>query len=102
MEYFSASTCNATTTTGCSSTPLCVTVGNDPGALAVDGGAGDLYVANAGGGGTISVISLSNQALATTISTDSTNQTVQMDGTPWCSRSAYRLTVRRSSPFSTA
>ena len=80
VEYFSASTCNATTTSGCSSTPLSVTVGNDPVALAVDGGAGDLYVANAGGGGTISVISLSNQALATTISTDSTNQTVQMDG----------------------
>ncbi len=50
IEYFSASTCNATTTTGCSAAPTAVTVGHDPVALTVAGSAGDLYVANAGSG----------------------------------------------------
>ena len=44
-------------------------VGNDPVALAVASGAGDLYVANAGSGGGISVVSLSTHAVVTTIST---------------------------------
>ena len=69
IEYFSASTCNATTTTGCSAAPTAVTVGHDPVALTVAGGAGDLYVANAGSGGGITVVSLSTHAVVTTIST---------------------------------
>ena len=52
VEYFSALTCNATTTTGCASTPSTVALpSEDPVALAISSGAGDLYVANAGGGG---------------------------------------------------
>ena len=49
IEYFSASTCNAGTQTGCLGTPAVVTVGNgqvapdDPVALAV-ASSGDLYV----------------------------------------------------------
>jgi len=69
IEYFSATTCNATTTSGCSATPSAVPVGHDPIALALASSAGDLYVANAGTGGGISVISLSTQAVVTTIST---------------------------------
>ncbi len=69
VEYFNASTCNASTTTGCSATPAKVSVGNDPISLAVDATAGDLYVANAGTGGGISVLSLSTHAVTTTIST---------------------------------
>ena len=46
----------------------------------MDGAAGDLYVGNAGSGGGISVISLSGHSLVTTIATDSTNQTVGIDG----------------------
>ncbi len=63
VEYFSATTCNATTTTGCSATPSTVSVGKDPVALVVASGAGDLYVANAGTGGGISVVSLSTHAV---------------------------------------
>ncbi len=69
VEYVGATTCNATTTSGCSSTPSTVTVGNDPVALAVADTPGDLYVANAGSGGGISVISLSTQTVVSTIST---------------------------------
>ncbi len=69
VAYFDASMCNATTTSGCTSTPLTVTVGNDPVALTVSSVGGDLYVANAGGGGGISVISLSSHALVNTILT---------------------------------
>ena len=72
IEYFSASTCNATTTTGCSATPTTVTVGHDPVALTIASSAGDLYVANAGSGGGITVVSLSTQAVVTTISTTQT------------------------------
>ena len=81
VEYFSTAACNGTTFSGCSATPSTVSVGNDPVALAVDGSAGDLYVANAGSGGGISVISLSSHVLlVTTIATNSTNQTVGIDG----------------------
>ena len=69
IEYFNAATCNATTTSGCSSAPATVTVGNDPVALAVASTAGNLYVANAGSGGGISVVSLSTHAVLTTIAT---------------------------------
>ena len=82
VEYFSTAACNGSTFSGCSAVPNTntVLVGNDPVALAVDGGAGDLYVANVGSGGGISVISLSSHLLVTTIATDSTNQTVGIDG----------------------
>jgi DNA-binding beta-propeller fold protein YncE len=69
VEYFSATTCNATTTSGCSTTPDTVPVGHEPIALTLASSAGDLYVANAGSGGGISVISLSTQSVITTIST---------------------------------
>jgi len=69
VAYFPALTCNATTTTGCSSTPSTVSVGNDPVALAVSNGSGDLYVANAGTGGGISVVSLNNKTMVNTIAT---------------------------------
>src|ERR1700689_223774 len=78
IEYFSASTCNAGTQTGYSGTPAVVTVGNaqvapdDPVALAVDSSAGDLYVANAGSAGGVSVVSLSPPAVVETISTSQT------------------------------
>ena len=73
IEYFNAATCNATTTTGCSATPPTVTVGHDPVALAVAGSAGNLYVANAGTGGGVSVVSLSTHAVVKTISTSQTD-----------------------------
>ncbi len=69
VAYFSGATCNATVTSGCSSTPPTVAVGNDPVGLAVSSGGGDLYVANGGGGGGVSVISLTSQVLVTTIPT---------------------------------
>ena len=69
VEYFSATTCNATTTSGCSATPSTVPVGHEPVALTLASSAGDLYVANAGSGGGISVISLSSQSVVTTIPT---------------------------------
>ena len=69
IEFFNATTCNADATTGCSSPPATVAVGDDPVALAVAGSAGDLYVANAGSAGGISVVSLSTHAVVSTIST---------------------------------
>ena len=69
VEYFDALTCNASTTTGCSTTPATVSVGNDPIGLAVDAATGSLYVANAGTDGGISVLSLSTHDVTTTIST---------------------------------
>ncbi len=69
IEYFAASTCNATTTSGCATTPATVSVGNDPVALVVASAAGDLYVANAGSGGGISVVSLSTDTVVKTIAT---------------------------------
>ncbi len=69
IEYFNATTCNASTFSGCSATPATVGVGLDPVALVVAGSAGDLYVANAGVGGGISVVSLSTHAVVATIST---------------------------------
>ncbi len=68
IEYFSATTCNATTTSGCSATPGTVAVGSYPASLAVDDAAGNLYVGNAGSGG-ITVISLADQSVVTTIPT---------------------------------
>ena len=63
IEYFDASTCNATTTSYVlGAVPSIVAVGHDPVALTVSAGAGNLYVANAGAGGGISVISLSTRA----------------------------------------
>ena len=59
IEYFSTAACDGTTVSGCSAMPNTVSVGNDPVALAVDSSSGDLYVANAGSGGGISVVSLS-------------------------------------------
>jgi DNA-binding beta-propeller fold protein YncE len=73
VDYFNATTCSASVTSGCSSTPSTVSVGNDPVALAVAPGAGDLYVANAGSGGGISVIRLSTRAVLTTIPTSQPN-----------------------------
>ena len=73
VDYFNATTCSASVTSGCSSTPSTVSVGNDPVALAVAPGAGDLYVANAGSGGGISVIRLSTHAVLTTIPTSQPN-----------------------------
>ncbi len=69
VEYFDTSTCNASTTTGCSTTPASVSVGNDPMSIAVDAAAGSLFVANAGTGGGISVLSLTTHAVTATIST---------------------------------
>ncbi len=71
VAYFSSANCNAGSTSGCSTTPSTTTVKTDPVALAVDGSAGNLYVANGGGTGGISVISLSTHAVTTTISTGS-------------------------------
>ncbi len=75
VDYFNATTCNASVTSGCSSTPGTVSVGNDPVALAVANtpAPGSLYVANAGSGGGISVISLSTHAVLTTIPTSQPN-----------------------------
>ena len=69
VEYFNATTCNATTITGCAATPSSVTVGNAPVALVVASGAGDLYVANAGAGGGVSVVSLTTHLVVKTIPT---------------------------------
>jgi len=69
VEYFAGSSCNATTTSGCATAPGAVTVGNDPVAMTVDSGAGDLYIANAGTGGGVSVVGLASQTVTTTIST---------------------------------
>ena len=56
--------------------------------------AGDLYVANAGTGGGISVVSLSTHAVVSTIST---SQTLERDRA-WCSPSVCHPTATRSSP----
>ena len=69
VEYFNATTCNAGTTTTCASAPSSVSVGNSPVALVVASGAGDLYVANAGTGGGISVVSLATHLVVKTIPT---------------------------------
>ena len=73
IEYFNATTCNTSVTSGCSSTPSAVSVGNDPVALSVATSPGDLYVANAGSQGGISVVSLSTHAVLTTIPTSQPN-----------------------------
>ena len=69
VAYFAAATCNASTITGCSATPSTVTVGNDPVALAISSAPGDLYVANAGAGGGITVVGLSSKLIVKTIAT---------------------------------
>jgi hypothetical protein len=73
IEYFNATTCNATTQTSCSTISI-VAVGHDPVALTVSAGAGNLYVANAGTGGGISVISLSTHAALPSMPTIATTQ----------------------------
>jgi YVTN family beta-propeller protein len=67
VEYFSATTCNATNTSGCSTTPRVISAGTNPVSLVVDDAAGSLYVGNRGGG--VTVINLSGQSLVSTIST---------------------------------
>ena len=74
IEYFNAATCNASTQSTCGTAPTAVSVGNTPVALTVASTAGDLYVANAGSGGGISVVSLSSHALVTTIATEPASQ----------------------------
>jgi Pro-kumamolisin, activation domain/MBG domain (YGX type) len=71
IEYFSAATCNASATAGCSTAPTTVSVGNDPIALTVASTPGNLYVADAGndGGRGIWVVSLSTHAVIKRIST---------------------------------
>ncbi len=68
VEYFSAKTCNAETTSSCATTPATIGVGNDPVSLAVDDAVGKLYVGNAGSGG-VTVIKLSSESTETTIPT---------------------------------
>ncbi len=68
VEYFSASTCNATTTSGCATTPATIAVGSLPLSLTVDQAVGNLYVGNAGSGG-VTVINLSSKSATATIST---------------------------------
>ena len=80
VDDFNGTTCNATVTTSCSTTPATVSVGRDPVSLVVDDAAGSLYVANAGTGGGISVVSLGTHALTGTISTGQPSVT-GIDGT---------------------
>ena len=68
VDYFSGSTCDATSQSGCGATPSTVTVGSSPSSLAYDSSNGDLYVGNLGGG--ISVINTSTNSVVTTIATD--------------------------------
>jgi hypothetical protein len=75
IEYFNATTCNATTTASCTATPNAVAVGNDPVALTVSSGAGDLYVANAGTGGGISVVNLNSRSVEAIPTTQPSNGT---------------------------
>ena len=64
VEYFNVSNCNATTFAGCSTVATSsVTVGNDPVAVALSNT--NLYVANAGSGGGISVVNLGTYAVST-------------------------------------
>ncbi|MGC2175513.1 MAG: InlB B-repeat-containing protein, partial [Acidimicrobiales bacterium] len=67
IDYFSASTCNDTSQTGCSTTASAITGADDPVSMVLDPSNGDIYVANYGGG--IPVINPSSNTLATTIST---------------------------------
>ena len=69
VEYFSASTCNATTTSGCATTPATIAVGSLPLSLTVDQAVGNLYVGNAGSGGGVTVINLTSKSVENTIST---------------------------------
>ena len=70
VEYFSSTSCNASTPTTCATTtPSSISVGNSPVALVVASIAGDLYVANAGTGGGVSVVSLTTHAVVQTIPT---------------------------------
>ena len=69
VDYFNATTCNASVTTGCSTIPATISLPQDPVSMVVDDGAGSLYVADGGSGGGIAVVSLSTHALTTTIAT---------------------------------
>ena len=71
IAYFNATTCNATVTTSCSTTPATISLSQHPVSMVVDDAAGSLYVANAGTAG-ISVVSLSSHTLTTTIATSGT------------------------------
>ena len=71
VDYFNASTCNATNTTLCGVTPATVSLSQHPVSMVVDDSAGSLYVANSGTAG-ISVVSLSSHTLTTTIPTSGT------------------------------
>ena len=78
IDYFNATTCNATFTTGCSTTPATISLSQHPVSMVVDDAAGSLYVANAGTAG-ISVVSLSSHTLTATIATSGTG----IAGTGW-------------------
>ena len=69
IEYFNASTCNATTTTGCGSGPTHHRRRERSCRPDRRRGAGDLYVANAGTGGGISVVNLGSHTVVKTIAT---------------------------------
>ncbi len=71
VDYFNASTCNATNTTLCAVPPATVPLSQHPVSMVVDDAAGFLYVANAGTAG-ISVVNLSSHTLTTTIPTSGT------------------------------
>ena len=75
VEYISTANCNAITATGCTATPSTVsgTLGHDPVTMTVASGAGDLYVGDAGTGGGISVVSLTNHSVVKTIPTSQTD-----------------------------
>jgi sugar lactone lactonase YvrE len=67
VDYFSANTCSASTTSGCATAPATIPVGTNPESLAVDQTVGNLYVGNVGGG--VTVIDLSSHSVETTVST---------------------------------
>ena len=69
VDYFNATICNASVTTGCSTIPATISLPQNPVSMVVDDAAGSLYVAEGGSGGGIAVVSLSTHSLATTIAT---------------------------------
>ncbi len=97
VDYFNATTCNATVTTGCLATPATVSLSQHPVSMVVDDAAGSLYVANAGTAG-ISVVSLSSHTLTTTIRDE---RSPASPGPVPRSRSRSHPTATRSWPCST-
>ena len=77
VDHFNGATCNATTQSGCSTTPVTVSVVAAPDSLALDATATELFVAGSQGG--ISVLSTSSNTVVATIST--TNVTGMFYGT---------------------